>query len=94
VQGNVSYPQRGLLSSVQECGGIIIPGFQRTHVGIVIPGIVEEQSSSFLFCAAFFEFLYCRSRVFRGAVAAAGFGSSTSRTEERAREKFDKHMQE
>ncbi len=47
MQGNVSYPQRGLLSSVQECGGTVIPGFQRIHVGIVIPGTLEEQSSRF-----------------------------------------------
>jgi len=64
------------------------------YFGIVIPGTVDEQSSSFSSVPRFSNFCSAGHRVCRGAAAAAGFGPSTSKTEERAREKFDKLMQE
>ncbi len=82
MQGNVSYPQGLLLSSVHECRGIFIPGFQGIHVGIVIPGTVVEQSSSFSSVPRFSNF--CSAvRVF-AAVLLLPLGSGLRQAKQRS----------
>jgi hypothetical protein len=61
---------------------MIIPGFQRIHVGIVIPGTVEEQSSSFFSVPRFSNFSSA-GRVF-AAVLPLPLGSGLRQAKQRS----------